>query len=49
MRKDKQRRLEAKGWKAGGAQDFLNLTTQEEAYIKLRLALTGDQEQDQAG
>lgn len=39
MREAKQRRLEAKGWKVGGAKDFLKLTPQEEAYIELRLAL----------
>lgn len=39
MREDKQRRLEAQGWKAGGAKDFLKLTPQEETYIELRLAL----------
>lgn len=39
MQAHKQRRLEAKGWKAADARDFLNLTPQEEAYIELRLTL----------
>ncbi len=39
MRENKQKRLAAKGWKLGGASDFLGLTPEEEAYIELRLKL----------
>lgn len=39
MRESKQKRLAAKGWKLGGASDFLGLTPEEEAYIELRLKL----------
>lgn len=39
MRAVKKRQLEAKGWKVAGTKDFLNLTPQEELYIRLRLAL----------
>ena len=39
MREDKRRRLEAKGWKVGTAQDFLHLSTEEAAYIDLKARL----------
>ena len=39
MREDKQKRLEARGWKVGGTKDFLDLSPDEEAYIELRLRL----------
>jgi DNA-binding XRE family transcriptional regulator len=39
VREAKRRRLAAKGWKVGDAQDFLDLTEQESAYIDLRLKL----------
>ena len=39
MRADKRKSLEAKGWKVGGAKDFLELTDGEAAYIELRLKL----------
>jgi hypothetical protein len=39
MRESKRKRLAAKGWKLGGASDFLGLTPEEEAYIELRLKL----------
>ena len=35
----KRRRLIAKGWKFGGAKEFLGLTDEEESYIDLRLRL----------
>jgi hypothetical protein len=40
MRKEKKKRLEAKGWKIGTAKDFLGLSEEESAYIerKIRLA-----------
>lgn len=39
MREAKRKRLEAKGWKVGGAKEFLGLSKTEEAYIELRLRL----------
>jgi ribosome-binding protein aMBF1 (putative translation factor) len=39
MRRTKQERLEAKGWKFGTAQEFLGLTDEETAYVELRLRL----------
>lgn len=39
MRKDKRRRLEAKGWKFGTAQEFLQLTAEEAAYVELKVRL----------
>ena len=39
MRESKRSKLAAKGWKFGSAKDFLGLSTQEEAYIELRLKL----------
>ena len=35
MNKDKRKKLEAKGWKVGSADEFLNLTPEESAYINL--------------
>jgi len=39
VREEKRRRLEAKGWKVGSAQEFLRLTDEEAAYIDLKLRL----------
>lgn len=39
MRESKRRRLEAKGWKVGGAHEFLGLSDQEAEYIELKLKL----------
>lgn len=39
MRSSKRKRLEAKGWKVGDAKDFLGLSSQEEAYIEIKLKL----------
>jgi len=39
MRKDKKKRLEAKGWKFGSAKDFLDLSDEESAYIELKTRL----------
>jgi len=39
MRSSKRKRLEAKGWKIGDAKDFLGLSSQEEAYIEIKLRL----------
>ena len=39
MNKDKRKKLEAKGWKVGSADEFLNLTPEESAYINLKIKL----------
>ena len=39
MRKRKQRRLEAKGWKVGKVREFLGLSNEEAAYIELKIKL----------
>jgi len=39
MRAAKRKRLEARGWKIGSVEEFLNLSDQESAYIELRLKL----------
>lgn len=42
MRKEKLKRLESKGWKVGSAEDFLELTPEESAYIDLKLSLSSN-------
>lgn len=39
MRETKRERLEAKGWRIGGAKEFLALLDQEAEYIELKLKL----------
>jgi DNA-binding XRE family transcriptional regulator len=39
MDKLKKQRLENRGWKVGSVDQFLGLTTEENAYIELKLAL----------
>jgi ribosome-binding protein aMBF1 (putative translation factor) len=39
MRESRRKRLAEKGWTVGSAKDFLGLSTEEEAYIDLRLKL----------
>ena len=39
MRSAKKTRLEKKGWKVGSAEEFLDLTPEETAYIELKLRL----------
>jgi len=39
MRSAKKKRLESKGWKVGSAKDFLGLSSEEEAYIEIKLRL----------
>jgi DNA-binding XRE family transcriptional regulator len=39
MDKVKRKRLESAGWKVGTANDFLNLSSEESAYIELKLQL----------
>jgi len=40
MRESKKKRLEAKGWKVGTTEEFLELTPEEVAYIELKLKLS---------
>jgi len=40
MDKRKRERLEKKGWTAGSAADFLDLTNEESAYIEMKIALS---------
>ncbi len=40
MKSTKKRRLERKGWKVGTVADFLHLSTEESAYIEMKLALS---------
>jgi len=39
MDKRKTKKLEAKGWAVGSADDFLDLTPEETRYIELKMAL----------
>ena len=39
MRKQKKKRLEAKGWKIGTVKEFLGLSNEESAYIELKIKL----------
>lgn len=39
MKPEKKSRLVAKGWKFGSADDFLGLTSEESAYIDLKVRL----------
>jgi len=39
MRESKRTRLEKKGWKVGDAAEFLELSSEESAYIELKLKL----------
>ncbi len=39
VRKEKKRRLEAKGWRFGSTRDFLKLTAEEAMYIEMKLRL----------
>ncbi len=40
MDKNKKRRLEAKGYRVGNAEDFLGLSAEESAYIDVKMALS---------
>lgn len=40
MDKAKKAKLARKGWKAGSAAEFLGLSTEEIAYVELKLALS---------
>jgi predicted XRE-type DNA-binding protein len=39
MRPSKRQKLERKGWRIAGVQDFLGLSDEEAAYVELRLRL----------
>lgn len=39
MKKSKQKKLEAAGWKVAGAAEFLDLTPQEAAFVELKVSL----------
>jgi hypothetical protein len=39
MKSSVRKRLQRKGWVVGSVKEFLNLSTEEEAYIELRLKL----------
>ncbi len=40
MSKEKIRKLAAKGWKVGSAEDFLELSTEEALYVEIKLAFS---------
>lgn len=40
MDEHKKKRLVAKGWKVGNANEFLGLTPEEAAYVELKLVLS---------
>ena len=40
MDKAKQRRLAAKGWKLGPAEEFLDLSPEEAAYVEMKVTLS---------
>lgn len=40
MKTAKRKRLEAKGWKIGNPTEFLRLSSEEAAYVELKLALS---------
>lgn len=42
MDKTTKKKLEAAGWKTGDAQDFLDLTDAEAAFVDMKLALAAD-------
>jgi DNA-binding XRE family transcriptional regulator len=40
MNSAKRKRLESRGWKVGGAKEFLSLSREEMAYVELKLVLS---------
>lgn len=40
MKAAKRKKLEAKGWKVGSVEDFLDLSPEDVAYIELKYALS---------
>ncbi len=49
MRKDKKKRLAAKGWKIGDAKECLGLSEEESAYIELKFRLAAALRQRRQG
>lgn len=41
MKKARQTRLEARGWRLGSAAEFLELSAEDAALVETRLALSG--------
>ncbi|MDP9193344.1 MAG: helix-turn-helix domain-containing protein [Acidobacteriota bacterium] len=39
MKSEKRRKLEAAGWRVGDAREFLDLTSDESAFVEIKLAL----------
>ncbi|MFH1010102.1 MAG: helix-turn-helix domain-containing protein [bacterium] len=39
MQKNKREKLEQKGWRVGNAEDFLDLTAEEIAFVEMKLSL----------
>jgi ParB-like chromosome segregation protein Spo0J len=42
MEARKKKRLEAAGWRVGSADEFLELSPEESAFVELKLALSGE-------
>lgn len=42
MNKEKQKKLEKKGWKISTTEEFLGLTEEESSYIELKLKLSAN-------
>jgi len=40
MHKAKRKKLEAKGWKVGSVEEFLDLSSEESAYVEVKLKLS---------
>jgi DNA-binding XRE family transcriptional regulator len=40
VKKAKREKLEARGWKVASADEFLGLSTEESAYIEMKIALS---------
>jgi len=40
VKKSNRAKLESKGWRIGSAEEFLNLSAEETAYIEMKLALS---------
>ena len=40
MTREKREKLEAKGWKVGSVEEFLDLSDHESTYIEMKLALS---------
>jgi len=48
MKATKRKKLESKGWKVGSVEDFLDLSTEEVAYIEMKLALSSSLKEHRA-